>query len=71
VTTLNITCDIEDPITREIYNRDPRQVAKKAESYLKGSGIADTAYFGPEAEFYIFNDVRYDQTPHKCINCWS
>jgi glutamine synthetase len=65
VTTLNITCDIEDPITREIYNRDPRQVAKKAEAYLKGSGIADTAYFGPEAEFYIFNDVRYDQTAHS------
>jgi glutamine synthetase len=65
VKTLNITCDIEDPITREIYNRDPRQVAKKAEAYLKGSGIADTAYFGPEAEFYIFNDVRFDQTAHS------
>ncbi len=65
VTTLNITCDIEDPITREIYNRDPRQVAKKAEAYLQSTGIADTAYFGPEAEFYIFNDVRFDQTPHS------
>ena len=65
VTTLNITCDIEDPITREIYNRDPRQVAKMAEKYLQSTGIADTAYFGPEAEFYIFNDVRYDQTAHS------
>ena len=65
VVTLNIVCDIEDPMTREVYNRDPRQVAKKAEKYLASTGIADTAYFGPEAEFYIFNDVRYDQTAHS------
>ena len=65
VTTLNIVCDIEDPITRERYNRDPRQVARKAESYLKSTGLADTAYFGPEAEFYIFNDVRFDQNAHS------
>ena len=65
VVTLNIVCDIEDPMTREVYNRDPRQVAKKAEKYLASTGIADTAYFGPEAEFYIFNDVRYDQTSHS------
>lgn len=65
ITTLNLTCDIEDPITREIYNRDPRQVAKKAERYLQATGIADTAYFGPEAEFYIFNDVRFDTTSHS------
>jgi len=65
VTTLNITCDIEDPITREIYNRDPRQVAKMAERYLQSTGIADTAYFGPEAEFYIFNDIRFDHTSHS------
>ncbi len=65
VTTLVITCDIEDPITRERYNRDPRQVAKKAEAYLQSTGIADIAYFGPEAEFYVFNDVRYDQTSHS------
>ncbi len=63
--TLNIICDIEDPITRERYSRDPRNVAKKAEAYLKSTGLADIAYFGPEAEFYIFNDVRYDQTPHS------
>ncbi len=65
VTTLNIVCDIEDPITREQYDRDPRQIAKKAEAYLKQTGIADTAFFGPEAEFYVFNDVRYDQTSHS------
>lgn len=65
VPTLNIICDIEDPITRERYSRDPRNVAKKAEAYLKSTGLADVAYFGPEAEFYIFNDVRYDQTPHS------
>jgi glutamine synthetase len=63
--TLVLICDVEDPITRERYTRDPRNVARKAEAYLKSSGIADVAYFGPEAEFYIFNDVRYDQTPHS------
>jgi glutamine synthetase len=65
VATMNIICDVEDPITRERYSRDPRNVAKKAEAYLKASGVADVAYFGPEAEFYIFNDVRYDTTPHS------
>ncbi|MGC8667246.1 MAG: type I glutamate--ammonia ligase [Chthonomonadales bacterium] len=65
VATLNIICDVEDPITRERYSRDPRNVARKAQNYLKSSGIADVAYFGPEAEFYIFNDVRYDTTPHS------
>jgi glutamine synthetase len=65
VAQMNIICDIEDPITRERYSRDPRQVAKKAEAYLQASGIADTAYFGPEAEFYIFSDIRYDTTPNS------
>ncbi len=65
VATLNIICDIEDPITRETYSRDPRQIAKAAEKYLAGTGIADTAYFGPEAEFYVFNDVRFDQNSHS------
>ena len=59
--TLNINCFVHDPITREAYSRDPRYVAKKAEAYLKTTGIADTAYFGPEAEFFIFDDVRYGQ----------
>jgi len=60
--TLAIICDIEDPITRESYSRDPRNIAKKALAYLKRTGIADTAFFGPELEFFIFDDVRYDQT---------
>jgi glutamine synthetase len=62
--TLNINFFIHDPLTGEAYTRDPRNVAKKAEDYLRGTGIADTSYFGPEAEFYIFDDVRYDTTPN-------
>jgi len=57
--TLNINMSIVDPITGEPYSRDPRQVAAKAEAYLKSTGIADTAFFAPEAEFYIFDDVRF------------
>ncbi|MFI9105852.1 type I glutamate--ammonia ligase [Streptomyces fildesensis] len=57
--TLNINFFIHDPITGEQYSRDPRNVAKKAEAYLASSGIADTAYFGPEAEFYVFDSVRF------------
>jgi glutamine synthetase len=63
--TLNINFFIQDPFTREAYSRDPRNIAKKAEEYLKSSGIADTAYFGPEAEFYIFDSIRYDTTPNS------
>ena len=58
--TLSLICNIVDPITKEKYTRDPRNIAQKAESYLKSTGIADTAYFGPEAEFFIFDDIRYD-----------
>jgi glutamine synthetase len=58
--TLVMICDIQDPVTGERYSRDPRNIAKKAAAYLKASGIADTAYFGPEAEFFIFDDIRYD-----------
>ncbi|KWX00225.1 type I glutamate--ammonia ligase [Carbonactinospora thermoautotrophica] len=58
--TLNLNFFIHDPLTGEAYSRDPRNVAKKAEAYLKGTGIADTAYFGPEAEFYVFDDVRFE-----------
>ncbi len=58
--TLSLICNIVDPITKEDYTRDPRNIARKAEAYLKSTGIADTAYFGPEAEFFIFDDVRYD-----------
>lgn len=61
-TTLSLLCDVVDPITREVYDRDPRGIAKKAEAYLKSTGIADTAYFGPEAEFFIFDGVSFDST---------
>ena len=57
-------CNMQDPITREDYTRDPRNVARKAVNYLKSTGIADTCFIGPEAEFFIFDDVRFDQTPN-------
>ncbi len=63
--TLSLTCDVIDPITRDVYDRDPRGIAKKAEAYLKSTGIADTAYFGPEAEFFVFDSVRYDTTANS------
>lgn len=63
--TLAIICDIVDPITREPYSRDPRNIAKKAVAYLKSTGIGDTAFFGPELEFFVFDDVRYDQTSNS------
>src|SRR5205085_12563960 len=66
--TLCMLFFIHDPLTREAYSRDPRNIARKAETYLRGSGIADTAYFGPETEFYIFDDVRYDQTPNSAYH---
>ncbi|PSK90529.1 glutamine synthetase [Murinocardiopsis flavida] len=58
--TLNVTFFVHDPFTLESYSRDPRNVARKAEAYLRSTGIADTAFFGPEAEFYIFDDVRFE-----------
>jgi glutamine synthetase len=63
--TINVNCFVRDPVTGESYSRDPRFVLKKAQEYLKGTGIADTAYFGPEAEFYIFDQVRFDQTQYS------
>src|SRR5256886_1979948 len=65
VPTLSLTCDVADPVTGERYSRDPRYVAQKAEQHLVKSGIATTAYYGPEAEFYIFNSVRFDQNAHE------
>src|SRR5918992_237539 len=65
VPTLVMTCEVIDPITRQHYDRDPRWIGKKAELYLKNSGIADTAYFGAEAEFFIFDNVRFDQNQHS------
>ncbi len=63
--TLSLICNIVDPITKENYDRDPRWIARKAENYMKSSKIADTAYFGPEAEFFIFDDVMFDQTANS------
>jgi glutamine synthetase len=63
--TLAINCFVRDPVTGEPYTRDPRYIAYKAERYLQSSGIADQAFFGPEAEFYIFDDIRFDQNQHS------
>lgn len=63
--TLSLICDIYDPITKEPYERDPRYISQKAINYMKSTGIADEAYFGPEAEFFIFDDVRYAQNSHE------
>ncbi len=57
--TLSLICNIVDPITKEAYTRDPRNIARKAEAYMKSIGVADAAYFGPEAEFFIFDDIRF------------
>jgi len=62
VPTVSIVCDVFDPITKKPYSRDPRFIAKKAEEYLKSTGIADTSYWGPELEFFIFNDITFDST---------
>ncbi len=64
VPTISLICDIVDPITRENYSRDPRHIAKKAEMYLRNTGLADTAFFGPEPEFFILDNIRYDQSHH-------
>jgi glutamine synthetase len=63
--TLALNFFIHDPFTREAYSRDPRNIAKKAETYLASSGIADTAYFGPEAEFYVFDSLRHETSAHQ------
>ena len=67
VPTLSLLCDVHVPETGEPYNRDPRQIAKKAMAYLKSLGIADTAFFGPEAEFFIFDDIRYEQNQNSAF----
>jgi len=64
-TTMAIFCDILEPVTGEGYNRDPRMTAKRSEAYLKSTGIGDTATFGPEAEFFIFDDVRFATQPYN------
>ena len=65
--TLNMNCFVHDPLTLEPYSRDPRHVARKAEQHLKSTGVADTSYFGPEAEFFVFNDVRFSQDQHSAF----
>ncbi|MBA2251268.1 MAG: type I glutamate--ammonia ligase [Nitrospirales bacterium] len=65
VPTLSLVCTVIDPITRETYDRDPRYIAQKAEKYLKGTRIGDISYWGPEAEFFIFDQARYDQNSHS------
>jgi glutamine synthetase len=65
VPTMNIICNVIDPISRKPYSRDPRYIAQKAEAHLKKTGIADTSYWGPEAEFYIFDSVRYGQAANE------
>ena len=62
--TLSLICEIADPITREGYSRDPRQVAKRAEEYLRSTGIADTCFVGPECEFFVFDEVSYELGPN-------
>ncbi len=67
VPTLNVRCDVLDPVTKQAYARDPRAVAKRAEEFLKESGIADICYFGQEVEFFIFDDVRWDLSMNRCF----
>jgi glutamine synthetase len=65
--TLNLNCYVQDPVTGESYSRDPRYVAQKAEAFLQSTGLADTMYVGPEAEFFIFDDVRFGQDQHSAF----
>ena len=67
--TLSLICDIKDPITKKEYSRDPRSVARKSVAYLRKTGIADTAYFGPEMEFFIFDNAWYDQSTNRAGYC--
>jgi glutamine synthetase len=66
-TTLSLICSIADPVLGEPYGRDPRYVAQKAERYLVETGIADVAYFGPEAEFFVFDHIAYEQREHRAF----
>jgi glutamine synthetase len=68
VPTLSIVCSVLDPVTRKPYNRDPRYIGAKAEDYLRQTGIADISYWGPEAEFFIFDNVRFDQNQYSAYH---
>jgi glutamine synthetase len=77
-TTLVMLCNIQDPLTREDYSRDPRNVARKAVNYMKQMGVADVARFGPSVDFFVFDDVKYDQTTNSAFyfvdsieGCWN
>jgi len=63
--TLSLVCDVYEPATKEKYSRCPRNIAQKAEAYVKSTGLADTVYFGPEAEFFVFDDVRFESNPNS------
>jgi len=65
VPTLSIICDVFDPLTKMAYTRDPRFIAHKAEEYLKSTGISDESFWGPEYEFFLFDDVRYSQSVNQ------
>ena len=65
IPTMSMICNIQDPITREDYSRDPRNIARKSVNYLKSTALADTCFIGPEAEFFVFDDVRFDQNAHE------
>ncbi len=67
--TLSLICNVQDTLTRQSYSRDARYIAKKAQAYLQTTGIADTCFFGPEAEFFVFDDVRYELSTRGCS--WS
>ena len=69
--TLTLFCNILEPNSGEAYNRDPRSTALRAEEYLKSTGIGDTVYFGPEAEFFVFDDVRFSTDPYNTGLRWT
>ncbi|MEI8397454.1 MAG: glutamine synthetase beta-grasp domain-containing protein, partial [Rhodospirillaceae bacterium] len=64
---LTLFCDVLEPLTGQPYGRDPRSIAKNAEKYMASAGIGDTAYFGPEAEFFVFDDVRFEVSMNRCF----
>lgn len=64
-TTLAIFCDVREPTTGQAYERDPRSIARKAEAYMQSVGVGDKVFFGPEAEFFIFDDVRFNTSPYN------
>ncbi|MBE3598204.1 MAG: type I glutamate--ammonia ligase [Limnochordaceae bacterium] len=63
--TLSLICEVRDPVSGQAYDRDPRHIARRAEAYLKATGIADVSYWGPEAEFFILDSARFDQNQHS------